>query len=181
MCIRDSSNGALVEISRPEAVTLTLPNDSSYGSDAGRKKTLEYAGFGRLHGFEWTNFNIATWTELGEYLDWDSLSETDRQNTRGFPTYVIPDGTIVMSEDGTTELKSKFLRGEYYLKPLASAVGQNTYSTAVTGLDGVQPEIYDSAFIGAVPEDSILLNSGEVCVDHGEIVEVCKPLTVDGS
>ncbi len=175
------SNGALVEISRPEAVTLTLPNDSSYGSDAGRKKTLEYAGFGRLHGFEWTNFNIATWTELGEYLDWDSLSETDRQNTRGFPTYVIPDGTIVMSEDGTTELKSKFLRGEYYLKPLASAVGQNTYSTAVTGLDGVQPEIYDSAFIGAVPEDSLLLNSGEVCVDHGEIVEVCKPLTVDGS
>ena len=45
----------------------------------------------------------------------------------------------------------------------------------------VQPEIYDSAFIGAVPEDSTLLNSGEVCVDHGEIVEVCKPLTVDGS
>ena len=77
--------------------------------------------------------------------------------------------------------KSKFLRGEYYLKPLPGAVGQNTYSTPVNGLDDVQPEIYDSAFIGAVPEDSTLLNSGEVCVDHGEIVEVCKPLTVDGS
>ncbi len=175
------SNGALVEISRPEAVTLTLPNDASFGSDAGRKKTLEYAGFGRLHGFEWTNFNIATWTELGEYLDWDSLSETDRQNTRGFPTYVIPDGTIVMSEDGETELKSKFLRGEYYLKPLPGAVGQNIYTTLVTGLDDVQPQIYDSAFIGAVPDDSTLLNSGEVCVDHGEIIEVCKQFAIDGT
>ena len=177
------ASGALVEISRPEAVTLQLPDDSAFGSDAGRKKTLEYAGFGRLHGFEWTNFNIKTWTDLGEYLDWDSLSETDRQNTRGFPTYVIPDGTIVMGEDGETELKSKFLRGEYYLKPLPSAVGNNIYVTPNTGLDGVQAQVYDSSFVGPVPDDSLLLNNGEVCVDHGEIVEVCKQfaIAVDGT
>ena len=125
--------------------------------------------------------NIKTWTDLGEYLDWDSLSETDRQNTRGFPTYVIPDGTIVMGEDGETELKSKFLRGEYYLKPLPSAVGNNIYSTPTTGLDGVQPQVYDSSFVGPVPEDSLLLNGGEVCVDHGEIVEVCQQFAIDGT
>ena len=100
---------SLVEISRPEAVTLTLPNEEKFGDDAGRKKTLEYGGFGRLWGFEWTNFNIKTWTDLGEYLDWDTLSEEDRNYVRGFPTYVIPDGTIIMGEDGITELKSKFL------------------------------------------------------------------------
>ena len=172
------SNGALVEISRPEAVTVQLPDDAAFGSDAGRKKTLEYGGFGRLWGFEWTNFNIATWTDLGEYLDWESLSESDRQNIRGFPTYVIPDGTIVMSEDGETELKSKFLRGEYYLKPLPSAVGNNIYTTIPTGLDDVQANVYDSAFIGAVPADDLLLNGGEVCVDHGEIVEVCKQFAI---
>ena len=177
------SNGDLVEISRPEAVTVQLPDDAAFGSDAGRKKTLEYGGFGRLWGFEWTNFNIATWTELGEYVDWDALSETDRQNTRGFPTYVIPDGTIVMSEDGETELKSKFLRGEYYLKPLPSAVGNNIYTTLATGLDDVQAGVYGSSFIGAVPADDLLLNGGEVCVDHGEIVEVCKQfaIAVDGT
>ena len=177
------SNGDLVEISRPEAVTVQLPDDAAFGSDAGRKKTLEYGGFGRLWGFEWTNFNIATWTELGEYVDWDALSETDRQNTRGFPTYVIPDGTIVMSEDGETELKSKFLRGEYYLKPLPSAVGNNIYTTLATGLDDVQAGVYGSSFIGAVPADDLLLNGGEVCVDHGDIVEVCKQfaIAVDGT
>tara|TARA_B100001248_G_scaffold115151_1_gene86191 strand:- start:1280 stop:4441 length:3162 start_codon:yes stop_codon:yes gene_type:complete len=164
---------SLVEISRPEAVTLTLPNEEKFGDDAGRKKTLEYGGFGRLWGFEWTNFNIKTWTDLGEYLDWDTLSEEDRNYVRGFPTYVIPDGTIIMGEDGITELKSKFLRGEYYLKPLPSAVGTNLYTTNVDALEGQQPEVYETSFIGPVPENSLLLNEGNACVDHGEILSAC--------
>ena len=44
-----------------------------------------------------------------------------------------------MGEDGT-ELKSKFLRGEYYLKPLPSAVGNNIYTTNPAGLDDQQPD-----------------------------------------
>ena len=175
------SDASLVEISRPEAVTVQLPNESKFGNDAGRKKTLEYAGFGRLWGFEWTNFDLKEWKDLGEYLDWDSLSETERQNIRGFPTYVIPDGTIVMGEDGTTELKSKFLRGEYYLKPLPSAVGSNLYTTNLTGLEDQQPQVYESSFIGPVPEASTLLNDGNACVDHGQIISVCAVLTVDGA
>ena len=175
------TDASLVEISRPEAVTLTLPNEAKFGNDAGRKKTLEYGGFGRLWGFEWTNFNIATWTELGEYLDWDSLSEADRQNVRGFPTYTIPDGTIIMGEDGTTELKSKFLRGEYYLKPLPSAVGSNLYTTDIDGLEDQIPQVYDSAFIGPPPEASIMLNEGNACVDHGEILAACATFSIDGT
>ena len=167
--------GALVEISRPEGVTLSLPNDKTkYGKDAGKKKTLEYAGFGRLHGFEWTNFDIKEWEDKGEYFDWNSATEEERQNIRGFPTYVIPDGTIVMAQDGVTELKSKFLRGEYYLKPLPSAVGSLLYTTDPQVLVGVRPEVYDTAFIGPVPEDSLLLNGGEACVDHGEILAACQ-------
>ena len=121
--------GALAEISRPEAVTLSLPKDKAkYGKDSG-KKDLEYAGFGRLHGFEWTNFDVKNWVDKGEYFDWNSATEEERQNIRGFPTYVIPDGTIVMAQDGVTELKSKFLRGEYYLNPLDASFVNNLYTT----------------------------------------------------
>ena len=166
--------GALVEISRPEAVTLVLPEENKFGRDAGRKKTLEYAGFGRLHGFEWTNFDICQWDDKGEYFDWNNATETERNCIRGFPTYVIPDGTIVMAEDGVTELKSKFLRGEYYLKPLDAASFNNLYTTDPTSLVGLQPEIFDTAVIGDVPEETVMLNGGNTCVDHGEILPACQ-------
>ena len=68
------------------------------------------------------------------------------------------------------ELKSKFLRGEYFLKPLASAVGNNIYSTNTSGLDEQFPDVYDPGFLGAVPEEAAMLNEGNPCVDHGEIV-----------
>ena len=167
--------GELAEISRPEAVTLSLPKDNAkYGKDSGKKKTLEYAGFGRLHGFEWTNFDVKNWVDKGEYFDWNSATEEERQNIRGFPTYVIPDGTIVMAQDGVTELKSKFLRGEYYLKPLDASLYNNLYTTDPQVLVGLRPEVYDTAFIGPVPDDSLLLNGGEACVDHGEILAACQ-------
>lgn len=86
-----------------------------------------------------------------------------------------------MGEDGTTELKSKFLRGEYYLKPLPSAVGSNLYTTNVTGLEDQQPQVYESSFIGPVPEASTLLNDGNACVDHGQIIRACAVLSVDGT
>jgi hypothetical protein len=163
------ANGVLVEISRPEGVTFDIPDDSAkFGKKAGRKETLEYAGFGRLWGMGWENFNIVDWVAVDEYLDWNTLSESERQAIRGFPEYIVPDGSILLSEDGT-ELKSKFLRGEYFLKPLASAVGNNIYSTNPAGLDDQQPAVYDSAFIGPAPETG-LLNDGNPCVDHGEIV-----------
>ena len=47
------AQGALVEISRPEAVTLSLPVEDKFGRDAGRKKTLNtqvLEGFGVLNG-----------------------------------------------------------------------------------------------------------------------------------
>jgi hypothetical protein len=164
------TEGALVEISRPEGVIFNVPDDSAtFGKNAGRKKTLEYAGFGRLWGMEWTEFNIVTWTDLGEYVDWDSLTESERQQIRGFPEYIVPDGSIILAEDGT-ELKSKFLRGEYFLKPLASAVGNNIYSTSTSGLDDQFPDVYDPEFLGPVPVEAALLNEGNPCVDHGEIV-----------
>ena len=163
------ANGALVEISRPEGVTFDIPDDTAkFGKKAGRKQTLEYAGFGRLWGMDWINFNIVDWVEVDEYLDWNTLTETQRQAIRGFPEYIVPDGSILLAEDGT-ELKSKFLRGEYFLKPLASAVGNNIYSTNPAGLDDQQPSVYDTAFIGPAPETG-LLNDGNPCVDHGEIV-----------
>lgn len=168
------AQGALVEISRPEGVTLTLPDEDKFGRDAGRKKTLEYAGFGRLHGFEWTNFDVCDWVEKGEYFDWNNATETERNCVRGFPTYVIPDGTIVLAEDGVTELKSKFLRGEYYLKPLDAASVNNLYTTDPVTLAGLQPQIFDTAVIGDVPEDSAMLNEGNTCVDHGEILPACQ-------
>ena len=174
-------DASLVEISRPEAVTVVLPDTEKFGSDAGRKKTLEYGGFGRLWGFEWTNFNVKTWTDLGEYFDWGTATEEERQSVRGFPAYVIPDGTELIGEDGETKLKSKILRGEYYLKPLNANSFNNLYTTNPAGLENQQANVYDSAFIGPAPEASTMLNSGETCVDHGEIMEACIVLTVDGT
>ena len=163
------ANGVLVEISRPEGVIFDIPDDvAKFGKKAGRKQTLEYAGFGRLWGMDWENFNIVDWVKVDDYLDWNTLTESERRKIRGFPEYVIPDGSILLAEDGT-ELKSKFLRGEYFLKPLASAVGNNIYSTNPAGLDEQFPAVYDSAFIGPAPEEG-LLNDGNPCVDHGEIV-----------
>ena len=86
-----------------------------------------------------------------------------------------------MGEDGTTELKSKFLRGEYYLKPLPSAVGSNLYTTNIDGLEDQIPQVYDSAFIGPPPEASIMLNEGNACVDHGEILAACATFSIDGT
>ena len=75
-----------------------------------------------------------------------------------------------MGEDGT-ELKSKFLRGEYYLKPLAcSAVGNNIYSTNPAGLDDQQPKFMILLLLVQLLKHSTMLNDGNPCVDHGEIV-----------
>jgi 16S rRNA (cytidine1402-2'-O)-methyltransferase len=54
-------------------------------------------------------------------------------------------------------------------KKFEEHVGNNIYSTNPAGLDDQQPSVYDSAFIGPAPETG-LLNDGNPCVDHGEIV-----------
>ena len=102
-----------------------MPKDQAkYGKDAGKKRLLNTPDL-KTSWFEWTNFDVKNWVDKGEYFDWNSATEEERQNIRGFPTYVIPDGTIVMAQDGVTELKSKFLRGEYYLKPLDATLYNN--------------------------------------------------------
>ena len=71
-------------------------------------------------------------------------------------------------------MKSKFLRGEYYLKPLDAGTTNNLYTTDPATLAGLQPQIFDTAVIGDVPEDSAMLNEGNTCVDHGEILPACQ-------
>ena len=106
---------------------------------------------------DWINFNIVDWVEVDEYLDWNTLTETQRRAIRGFPEYIVPDGSILLAEDGT-ELKSKFLRGEYFLKPLASAVGNNIYSTNPAGLDDQQPSVYDPLLlVQLLKQDSLTM------------------------
>ena len=106
------SNDQLVEISRPHSVTFKIPNDASkYGKLADKKKTLEYSGFGQLWGFEWTAFDIATWTEKGEYWDYN---EGGWENIRWFPEYTIPDGSEIVGDDGT--IINQKLSGRIFLK-----------------------------------------------------------------
>ena len=161
------SNNQLVEISRPHSVTFKVPNDSSkYGKLADKKKTLEYSGFGQLWGFEWTAFDIATWTEKGEYWDYN---EGGWENIRWFPEYTIPDGSEVVGDDGT-KYKSKIIRGEYFLKPADEAVGTLTYSTSPTALDELNGTPISADDVGPVPTDNEILNGGKPSVDHGVII-----------
>jgi len=161
------NNDRLVEISRPHTVTFKIPNDASkYGKLADKKKTLEYSGFGQLWGFEWTAFDIATWTEKGEYWDYN---EGGWENIRWFPEYTIPDGSAVIGDDGT-EYKSKIIRGEFFLKPADEAVGTLTYSTSPTALDELSGAAITVSDVGTVPAENEMLNGGKPSVDHGVII-----------
>ncbi len=161
------NNNQLVEISRPHTVTFKIPNDASkYGNLADKKKTLEYSGFGQLWGFEWTAFDIATWTEKGEYWDYN---EGGWENIRWFPEYTIPDGSAVIGDDGT-EYKSKIIRGEFFLKPADEAVGTLTYSTSPTALDELSGTAITVSDVGTVPAENEMLNGGKPSVDHGVII-----------
>ena len=161
------SNDQLVEISRPHTVTFKIPNDAAkYGKLADKKKTLEYAGFGQLWGFEWTAFDIATWTEKGEYWDYN---EGGWENIRWFPEYTIPDGSEVLGDDGT-KYKSKIIRGEFFLKPADEAVGTLAYSTSPTALDELNGSPISANDVGPVPTDEEMLNGGKPSVDHGVII-----------
>ena len=161
------SNDQLVEISRPHTVTFKIPNDAAkYGKLADKKKTLEYSGFGQLWGFEWTAFDISTWTEKGQYWDY---SEGGWENIRWFPEYTIPDGSEVVGDDGT-KYKSKIIRGEFFLKPADEAVGTLSYSTSPTALDELNGTPIQASDVGLVPTDDEMLNGGKPSVDHGVII-----------
>ena len=161
------SNDQLVEISRPHTVTFKIPNDAAkYGKLADKKKTLEYAGFGQLWGFEWTAFDIATWTEKGEYWDY---SEGGWENIRWFPEYTIPDGSEVIGDDGT-KYKSRIIRGEFFLKPDDEAIGTLAYNTSPTALDELNGTPISADDVGPVPTDEEMLNGGNPSVDHGIII-----------
>ena len=161
------NNDQLVEISRPHTVTFKIPNDAAkYGKLADKKKTLEYAGFGQLWGFEWTAFDIATWTEKGEYWDY---SEGGWENIRWFPEYTIPDGSEVIGDDGT-KYKSKIIRGEFFLKPSNEAVGTLAYSTSPTALDELNGTPISANDVGPIPTNEEMLNGGKPSVDHGIII-----------
>ncbi len=161
------SNDQLVEISRPHTVTFKIPNDEvKYGKLADKKKTLEYSGFGQLWGFEWTAFDISTWTEKGEYWDYN---EGGWENIRWFPEYTIPDGSEVVGDDGT-KYKSKIIRGEFFLKPADEAIGTLTYSTSPTALDELNGTPITASDVGDIPTNEELLNEGNPSVDHGVII-----------
>ena len=161
------SNDQLVEISRPHTVTFKIPNDAAkYGKLADKKKTLEYAGFGQLWGFEWSAFDVATWTEKGEYWDY---SEGGWESIRWFPEYTIPDGSEVVGDDGT-KYKSKIIRGEFFLKPDDEAIGTLAYNTSPTALDELNGTPISANDVGPVPTDEEMLNGGNPSVDHGIII-----------
>ena len=161
------SNDQLVEISRPHTVTYKIPsNTAKYGKLADKTKTLEYSGFGQLWGFEWTAFDISTWSEKGQYWDY---TEGDASSIRWFPEYTIPDGSEVVGDDGTV-YKSKIIRGEYFLKPADEAIGTLSYNTSPTALDELNGTPISAGDVGSVPADEDMLNEGRPSVDHGVII-----------
>ena len=129
----DSSNNVVV-FDPPKALYYEVPNDASYGDDAGKKLRLEYHGFGELYGIPGHVVDITKGSDdpnriIGEYYDgqWND-------NYRYVNRIRIPDGSTLTDNTTGTSYKVKALFGEEWLSVEPSAKGTLTYSSSISDL-----------------------------------------------
>lgn len=113
--IIQESNGTAVAFDPPKTLYFTVPNESKYGNDQGKKFSLDYQG-DHLGGIPGNVVNIDTGEVLGEWV------EEWKQEYRWVPRFTIGDDTVLTDISGT-EYKVKALRGEEWLGKKDSAIG----------------------------------------------------------
>jgi len=164
----DSSN-QIVTFDQPKILYYDVPNENSFGADAGKRIRLEFSGFGDLYGIPGYVYDTLTGENLGDYFadHWGS-------NLRYISRFTIPEGAEI--EDPTTSVRYKIkpLEGEEILPLKNSAVGTLVYGGAEVDLvsensmTDVGPDGGDN-YIGPKPTTNII-NNGEPSVIHGEII-----------
>ena len=180
--------GDPVVIAPPRTLFYEVPDEESFGRDAGKKLSLEYAGHGELRGIPGFIFDVSTGENKGEFID---PNEGWSENYRFINRFNIPDGSVVTDSDGESYYV-KALDGEEWLQKLdngaISEVDRYTMSERSTNLVKnrklrVLGDPNMATYLGAKPtcedpDDSAtcqLINNGETAVVHGEVVSGADP------
>ena len=95
----DSSN-QIITFDQPKILYYDVPNENSFGVDAGKRIRLEFSGFGDLYGIPGYVYDTLTGEILGDYFadHWCS-------NLRYISRFTIPEGAEI--EDPTTSVRYK--------------------------------------------------------------------------
>ena len=84
--------------------------------------------------------------------------------------FIIPDGTVLTNLSGGDDIKVRALRGDEYLKKLASPPAGITYSDSLTlPAESTLQNLYEGTnAIGSVPSTSVPVPQ----VIHGETIQI---------
>jgi hypothetical protein len=184
--IVDQATTEYVSFDPPTALYYQVPDETKYGDDGGKKVSLQYNGFGELHGIPGQVIDTRTGESLGEYYDgeWKSyLRYVQRFIIEPNASNVEP----VLTEGGTstTTYKVKALEGEEWLLKKDEAIG-------TLPVNGVADDLPSPGLVRDVspndPENSIgtkpttdLCGDGDPAVIHGEVqawvASSCTPTT----
>ena len=169
-----TSAGVPVVFSQPKVLYYTVPEETAYGDDQGKKVRLEYRSFGNLDGIPGYVYDTATGEEKGHFV-------TDWQPTyRYISRFNLPDGsTLVDAADETVTYKTKALNGEEWLSDEPNCTGASPCAIGTMTYNGKRSMLVKNSkmknlgpggpdYIGEEPTS--LLNSGEPSVVHLEVV-----------
>ena len=176
------ASGEPVTIAAPRTMYYEVPEGNAFGSDGGKRLSLEFAGHGELRGVPGFVYDTATGEDKGEFVsEW---KDTYRYLSR----FTIPDGAVITDLDGV-EYFVKALDGEQWLKALDDATASGKYDMGLEDLvadnelrvfgESQMQEFY----IGEPPtcpdpndaSTCNLLNKGVPAVVHGELVVGADP------
>ena len=172
--LEDQATSAYVAFTPPTRLYYDVHDETKYGSDAGKTVSLDYQGFGELHGIPGEVIDTRTGESKGQY------TEEWQQYYRYVQRFMIePNASGVapkLYEGGssTTTYDVKALEGEEWLLKKPSSFTALTMSgteadlPAASVLVDVSPNGTAANQIGAKP--TTLLNDGKPAVIHKEVV-----------
>tara|TARA_X000000950_G_scaffold256780_1_gene322479 strand:- start:202 stop:3135 length:2934 start_codon:yes stop_codon:yes gene_type:complete len=165
-----NTDSAFVNVSPPQTLLFTVPAASEITYNfpntdlTGQKFKLEFEGYGELHRIPGRVVNTCTGEVLGRYVDnWNDCY-------RYVHEFIIPDATVLTNLSGGDDIKVRALRGDEYLKKLASPPAGITYSDTLTlPAESTLQNLYEGTnAIGSVPSTSVPVPQ----VIHGETIGI---------
>jgi hypothetical protein len=168
-----TSAGVPVVFSQPKVLHYTVPEETAYGDDAGKKIRLEYRGQ-NLDGIPGYVYDTATGEELGQFVhDW-------QPTYRYISRFNLPDGsTLVDATDDSVTYKTKARNGEEWLSDEPNCTGASPCAIGTMTYNGKRSMLVKNSkmknlgpggpdYIGVEP--TTLINNGEPSVVHEEVV-----------
>ncbi len=172
--LEDQATSAYVVFTPPTRLYYDVWDETKYGSDAGKTISLDYQGFGELHGIPGEVIDTRTGESKGQY------TEEWQEYYRYVQRFLIEPSTggtapkLYEGGSSTTTYDVKALEGEEWLLKKPSSFTALTMSGAEADLPAesvlvdVSPNGEAANQIGAKP--TTLLNDGKPAVIHKEVV-----------